>query len=171
MTDPIRPTDDEARAQARDLIAAARIAALGTLDDDGAPVVTRIAFGRDAQGAAMTLVSDLSQHSRAMARDPRVSLLLGEVAGKGDPLTHPRLTLLAQAVPVPRGGAEHAACAPAWLATHPKAKLYIGFADFGFVRFDVSAGLLNGGFGRAYRLSPADMGLQSIRTDTRTSPR
>ena len=159
MTDPIRPTDDEARTLARDLMQTARIAALGTLDETGAPVVTRIAFGMDGTGAPVTLVSDLSQHSRAMARDPRVSLLLGEVAGKGDPLTHPRLTLLARAVSVPRGGPDHAACADAWLRHHPKAKLYIGFADFGFVRFAVSAGLLNGGFGRAYRLGPADLAL------------
>ena len=43
-TDPIRPTDDDARDQARALIAQARFAALGVIDPaTGAPMVTRIA--------------------------------------------------------------------------------------------------------------------------------
>ena len=44
-----------------------------------------------------------------------------------------------------------------YLATHPKAKLYIDFADFNFVGFEVEAGHLNGGFGKAFRLTPADL--------------
>lgn len=159
MTDPIRPTDDEARALARGLLRDARIASLATLGGDGAPMVTRVALGLAPDGAPVTLVSDLSQHTRAMRADPRVSLLVGEAGGRGDPLTHPRLTLQAQAEPLPRGGTAHAEHAKGWLESHPKSHLYIGFSDFGFVRFRVSAAFLNGGFGRAFNLTPADLGL------------
>lgn len=155
--DPIRPTDDEARALARRLLAEARIAALAVLDGSGFPFVSRIAIGRDAAGVPLTLVSDLSQHSRALRADPRASLLLGEAGGKGDPLTHPRLTLQARAEAA--AAEERTELAALWLDGHPKAKLYIDFADFRFLRFRVEAAFLNGGFGKAFRLTPDDLGL------------
>ena len=156
-TSPIRPTDDEARRLARALIDAARFGALATLDPSGAPLVTRVAVGTDAEGVPVTLVSDLSAHTRAMRADPRVSLLLGEPGPKGDPLTHPRLTLQARAAFVPRDGAGHAALHARWLGAHPKSKLYIDFADFSFVRLCAIGAALNGGFGRAFDLTPADL--------------
>jgi putative heme iron utilization protein len=157
--DPIRPTDDEARALARGLVDGAAFAALAVLDAGGAPLVTRIGFGTAPDGMPISLVSDLSLHTRAMAADPRVSLLVGEPGDRGDPLTHPRLSLQAQANLLGRDQPDHAALAEAWLARHPKAKLYIGFADFRFARFRVTGAFLNGGFGRAFRLTPEDLGL------------
>ena len=44
-----------------------------------------------------------------------------------------------------------------WLKGHPKAALYIDFPDFAFVRLVPESALLNGGFARAFRLSPADL--------------
>jgi putative heme iron utilization protein len=51
----------------------------------------------------------------------------------------------------------HAALRDQWLATHPKAKLYMDFGDFGFVRLVPQSAFLNGGFGRAVRLAPDDL--------------
>lgn len=155
---PIRPTDDEARALARQLLVGARFGALGTLDPaGGAPVVSRVAVGTTPAGAPLTLVSDLAAHTRALRADPRASLLVGEPGPRGDPLTHPRLTLHCRARFVDRGGAEHAALRIRYLATHPKAALYIDFADFGFVVLAPEGASLNGGFGRAYELTRADL--------------
>ena len=156
-TDPIRPTDDAARALARDLLAAARFAALGTLEPGtGAPLVSRVALGLH-DGVPVTLVSDLSQHSAALRADPRASLLVGEPGPKGDPLTHPRLTVQVRAAVVARDDPGHAAFRARWLALHPKAKLYVDFGDFRFVRLAPVAAFLNGGFGRAYALAPEDL--------------
>lgn len=158
-TSPIRPTDDAARVLARALVDAARFGALGVTDPEtGAPLVSRVAVGTDAAGRPVTLVSDLSHHTRALRVNPACSLLVGEPGPKGDPLTHPRLTLQARADFVPRGGAAHAALRARWLETHPKAALYIDFADFGFVRLEPLAGYLNGGFGKAFVLAPEDLG-------------
>ena len=44
-----------------------------------------------------------------------------------------------------------------WLKGHPKAALYIDFTDFAFVRLRPVSALLNGGFGRAWRLAPDDL--------------
>lgn len=156
---PLRPTDDEARALARALLGGAGFGALGTLRADGGPMVTRVALACDARGAPVTLVSDLSAHTRALRADPRCALLVGEPGAKGDALTHPRLSLEARAQFVPRAGAAHAELRALWRARHPKAGLYLDFADFGFVRLIVTGADLNGGFGRAYRLSAADLGL------------
>lgn len=151
---PIRPTDNEARALARSLMDGARFGALGVLDPaTGMPMVSRVAVAMDAQGMPLTLVSDLSHHTRALAASPLCSLLVGEPGAKGDPLTHPRLTLQCEASRVEKSGALRAL----WLARHPKAQLYIDFADFNFLALEVREAHLNGGFGKAYTLAPADL--------------
>ena len=159
-TDPIRPTDDDARDMARDLLKKARHGALGVLDPaTGAPQVTRIALALGEDGLPVTLISSLSGHTVALRADPRCSLLVGEPGPRGDPLTHPRLTLHCVAEFVARDSADHASLRALYLAQNPKAKLYIDFGDFTLVRLPVTEAFLNGGFGKAYRLTAADLAL------------
>jgi putative heme iron utilization protein len=70
--DPVRPTDDDARALARSLIEGARFGALGVTDPDTAhPMVTRIAVVPGPDGAPLTLISSLSSHTqRSMQTRP-----------------------------------------------------------------------------------------------------
>ena len=158
--DPIRPTDDEARALARSLIDTARFGALAVrTPDSGAPMVSRVAVAVAPSGAPMSLISDLSHHTRALQADPVCSLLLGEPGPKGDPLTHPRITLQARAHFVRHGAPDHAVLRARYLEQQPKSQLYIDFADFSIALFAVAEAHLNGGFGKAYRLTPADIGL------------
>lgn len=158
MTDPIRPTDDEARALARTLLVQARFAALAVTDpENGAPYVSRIAIGTTPDGVPVSLVSGLALHTRALRANPACALLLGEPGPKGDPLTHPRLTVQAIARFLPRSDPAHADMAAHYLRDHPKAKLYLQLGDFGFVTFAPSRAFLNGGFGRAFHLTPADL--------------
>src|SRR3546814_16102004 len=44
-----------------------------------------------------------------------------------------------------------------YLARHPKAALYVDFPDFSFWRLEIARASLNGGFGRAYAMTPADV--------------
>ena len=156
MTDKInliRETDDEARALARRLLADASFAALGVIEPETAtPMVSRIALVAAPDAAPLSLISDLSLHSTCLAANPACSLLVGDPEAKGDPLTHPRLTLQARATQ-----ADKAALKAHYLAAYPKAKLYYDFGDFRLIRFEVSHAFLNGGFGKAYQLSPADL--------------
>ena len=168
MTSPanraIRPTDNAARRKAQELLAGARTAALGVLDPDtGAPMVSRVAFGRAPDGAPLSLISDLATHSRALAADARCSLLIDGAGGRGDPLNQPRMTLQARARFVRHGDAGHDELSRHYLAQQPKAKLYAGFADFAFVLFAVESARLNGGFGKAFVLGPADIGVPGAR--------
>ncbi len=156
---PIRDIDDMARALARDLLERARTAAIAVIDPEtGAPYVSRIAFGRAADGTCLALLSDLALHTRALRADPRASLLIGEPGGKGDPLTQPRLTLMVTAQPVEDGERVH--LRQIWLALQPKSKLFVDFADFHFFCFKIRYGHLNGGFGKAYALDEKDLTLR-----------
>ena len=149
---PIRDTDAEALALARDL-ARETLGAIGVLDPaTGYPAVSRatvIVRG----GEPVLLVSDLSHHTKAMTADPRVSVLLGTPPDKGDPLAFPRVTVFGRAAKVARETDDHARLRGAWLAAHPKAALYIDFGDFAFWRIAVERASLNGGFGKAYELT------------------
>ncbi len=147
--DKINPTDDAARALVRQLLANMRHAALGvTHPETGAPYVARVGLIWDGT-AALTLVSTLSTHTQALLANPACAALIGEPGAKGDPLTHPRLTLHARATQV-----DKPAHKDKWLAAVPKAKLYYDFADFMMFRLVPSGIDLNGGFGKAYRLGP-----------------
>lgn len=155
MPDPVQPETPEALALARALLALPH-AALAVTDADGTPALSRIAFGLAPQGP-VTLISSLSQHFGALQANPACALMLGEPGPKGDPLTHPRLMLKATAAFVAADAPDRPALRDHWLATHPKAKLYIDFADFAFVRFTLTAAFLNAGFGKAHRLPPATL--------------
>lgn len=154
--DPIRPTDDEARALARDLIAKATFASIAfTAPDTGAPSVARVGVGVDTDGAPLMLISSLAFHTQGLDANPACSLMFGEPPAKGDPLAFPRVMVEGTATPAEKTEARKAA----WLATHPKAQMYIDFSDFRFVRLTPNRALLNGGFGKAFKLTPADLGL------------
>lgn len=156
--DPFLPPDPEARALARGLLASARIAALAVLEPpENLPFVSRIALGTGYDGVPLSLVSGLSLHTRALRANPACCLLIGEPGAKGDPLTHPRLSLRASARFIDRESPDHTALRQQWLMHQPKAKLYIDLPDFAFVRFDPASASLNGGFARAFALTAADL--------------
>jgi heme oxygenase (biliverdin-IX-beta and delta-forming) len=159
MKSPIQQTDNIARDLAQDLICEAKFAALAVILADGSPLVTRVAFGQSAAGQPLSLISGLAAHTRALHANPVCSVLIGEPGDKGDPLTHPRLSLQATASFVHHHSDPFAEMAAHYLRDHPKSKLYIGLTDFSFVLFNVTVGHLNAGFGKAFTLTPTDMGL------------
>lgn len=144
----------------RGLIAGVSHGVLAVLDPQtGFPMASRIAIVRGADGTPVTLISDLSHHTGALRADPRCSLLLGEPGKKGDPLTHPRLTLQSRARFLTRDQEGFGAMRDLYLAQYPKAKLYVDFLDFSFARLEVVSAHLNGGFGKAYLMTPEDLDL------------
>jgi putative heme iron utilization protein len=155
--DPFLPVDDEARALAKNLMRTVRSGALATNDGEtGMPFASLVQVGTDLDGSPVILTSQLSVHTRLLEADPRCSLLLSAI-GKGDPLAHPRLTLLAKAKRLDRESDEAQNIRRRYLLQHPKAELYVDFPDFAFWRLEVASGSLNGGFGRAYRMRKEDL--------------
>jgi putative heme iron utilization protein len=154
--DVLLPVDEAVRRQAKTLVRAARFAALGTLDpQDGAPSVSRVSLATVMDGSPVFLISRLSGHFTNLETDPRCSLLVGE-PGKGDPLAHPRLTLIGRAERI-SNETERVLVKGRYLMRHPKAAIYAEFADFAFWRFNCQRASLNGGFGKAYALESGDL--------------
>ena len=158
----LRETDDEARKLARIILRSARSAAIAVIEPDsgGFPFVSRVLIGIDTDGTPVILVSALSVHTQALSKDQRCSLLTGEI-GKGDPLAHARLTVQCEADKVERDSDVHARIRERFIRRHPKAKLYVDFPDFAFFRLTPLKASMNGGFGRAYALSGADLMIPS----------
>lgn len=149
---PARPLPAEAApfdaiGLSRTLLRSIRSGALATLDPDGTPFASLVTIATDADGTPLMLLSRLSAHTRHLLADPRCSLLFSQ-GGKGDPLAHPRLTVVGRAAQI-----DDARARERFLARHPKAKLYADFPDFGFFALDPSAGHLNGGFAKAATLT------------------
>jgi putative heme iron utilization protein len=116
---------------------------LATLVESGHPFASLVNVATDFDGSPLLLLSRLAVHTANLEGDPRCSLLLSQ-SGKGDPLAHPRLTLIGRAE---RTQDQHVR--GRFLRRHPKSELYAGFADFSFWRIAVERAHLNGGFARA----------------------
>ena len=153
----LQPVDDKARALARRLVRTARFGALAVLEPgSGHPHASRVAVAPDIDGVPAMLLSSLSPHTTALDADPRCTLLLGE-PGRGDPLAHPRISVIGLAQRLLRDSEADARVRGRFLARHPKAGLYAGFGDFGFFRLEPQRAVLVGGFGRAFELGPDDL--------------
>jgi heme oxygenase (biliverdin-IX-beta and delta-forming) len=131
-----------AASKARRLIRASGHAGLAT-SLDGWPYVSLVATACDVDASPLLLLSDLAQHTKNLAAEPRVSLLFEATAGYADPLAGPRLTLLGRARRV-----DDARCAARFAARHPGSAVYAGFADFHLYRITIERGHLVAGFGR-----------------------
>lgn len=137
---------------AKALLRTIRTGALATLDrQTGFPFATLVTVATDVDGAPLFLMSTLSGHTANLAADPRASVLLAE-RGKGDPLAHPRITVIGR---IAKDDAPRAR--RRFLARHPKAALYAGFGDFAIWRMAVEGAHLNGGFARAMAITAEDL--------------
>jgi len=150
---PARPAPDfDGPAVAKHLLRRIRSGALASLDRaSGHPFASLVTVATDLDGSPLLLMSRLAAHTQNLEADPRASLLLAE-GGKGDPLAHPRLTVMGR---TERTGEPRVRAR--FLARHPKARLYADFADFSFWRLTIEGGHLNGGFARAATLTADDL--------------
>lgn len=149
--------DFDPKSVAKTLLRATRAGALATIDrNTGHPFASLVNVATDMDGSPLILISRLATHAANLERDPRASVLLAAV-GRGDPLAHPRLTVLGSFAPVGRADPDEGRIRRRFLARHPKSELYAGFADFAFWRLRVVSAHLNAGFARAADLVAADV--------------
>lgn len=131
-----------AAATVRRLIHEARFGSLATLNEQGAPYASLVAVSADEEGRPTLLISQLALHTRNIARDGRVSLLVSAF-GAADPMDSPRASLMGRVAV-----AQEPAVRARYLARHPGAALYADFKDFALCRMDVESAHLVEGFGR-----------------------
>jgi putative heme iron utilization protein len=137
---------------ARGLIRAADRASLATAGADGWPYASLVLLAADHDATPLLLLSDLAEHSKNMAREPRVALLVDGTGGLDEPLTGARVTVLGRALrsTEPRHKAR-------FVARHPGAAAYADFKDFAVYRVAVERGHLVAGFGRIHWIAAADL--------------
>ncbi|HYL49416.1 MAG TPA: pyridoxamine 5'-phosphate oxidase family protein [Stellaceae bacterium] len=129
-------------ATAHELLRRAPRTSLATLTASGAPYASLVLTADDGAGAPLLLLSDLAEHAKNLARDPRASLLI-ESADAGDPLAAPRATFMGEAARI-----ADAAAKAKFVARHPSAATYATFKDFALYRLAVERIHLVAGFGR-----------------------
>lgn len=143
----------------RALLDARRVAALGTLNADGLPLVSMVPYAIEpALGCFVIHVSGLAAHTANLLARPTVSLLVmqGEVAG--EPVhALPRATFDGIARAIEPDSPEGAACRAAYLARFPEAEPMTHFGDFRFVAIAPSAARQVAGFGSARSISAEEV--------------
>jgi len=145
-------TDATPRAAAHRLLREALAGTLSTLmPADGAPYGSLVAVATAADGAPLLLLSRLAVHTRNLSADPRACLLLAQ-PGVGNPLQAPRVSLSGTLAPT-----AEPADRSRYLARHPDAEGYAGFADFAFYRLRLASAHLVAGFGRIADLTAAEL--------------
>jgi putative heme iron utilization protein len=116
------------------------------------PYVSLVLVAVDHDLAPILLVSNLAEHTRAIAADGRVSLLFDGTGGLEQPLTGSRVSLLGRAART-----DDERLKRRFLAHHPDAELYASFADFNFYHVAPERAHLVGGFGKIRWLTMAEL--------------
>jgi heme iron utilization protein len=151
--DPPRMVRDLMRRLDRAALATALPSPSGSPAGEGAwPYASLVLVAVDHDLSPILLLSDLADHTKAIAADERVSLLFDGTAGLDQPLTGARVSLLGRAVRT-----YDQRLSGRFLARHPDAEMYAGFKDFKFYRVGVERAHLVGGFGKIRWLSAAEL--------------
>ncbi len=148
------PTRADHAALGRQLIRRARAAMLSTAlaSKDGWPYGSLVSVALDCDGSPLMLFSNLSDHTRNLAKDSRASLLFEETSRLKNPQTGPRITVTGRVKKTTQDRHRRR-----FLARHPEAALYAGFGDFNFFRMQVDRAHFVGGFAKAVWLKGADI--------------
>lgn len=147
--------------QVRSLLQSRRVASLGTLNEDGGPLVTMVPFAVEpALGCLVIHVSGLAAHTRNLQARPRVSVMVmqGEVAG--EPVhALPRVSFEATAAALEPQDARWPACRNAYLGRFPDAEMMTQLPDFRFFALEVTAARQVAGFGAARSIEGEELRL------------
>lgn len=157
MAEESRPETEEQPEPAtavRGLVRRASQAALaGALarDGSGRPYVSLVLVAADHDASPVLLLSDLADHTKNLAAEPKAALLFDGTAGREDPLTGPRASLLGEIRAVEDGRLAQR-LKRRFVARHPGAQVYADFQDFRVYRMAVESAHLVAGFGRIHWL-------------------
>jgi len=158
-----QPFDAESLGWLAAIVHDQRQAALATLAD-GSPNLSMVAAVPEPGYDAFLLhLSELAAHKRNLRADPRCSLLLVQLGdGPAELLQRRRVALDCTAVLLDKAADDYAAAKARYLEALPRHTMMFQLADFDLVRLTVAGGLLNAGFGKAYRVTPADLAAASL---------
>ncbi len=145
LTEAVNTVRPSAAEEARTIAASTNTGTLATLTAAGDPWASFVTYGL-LGGAPVLCVSNLAEHGRNLAGDPRASIAIVAPGTQTDPLASGRVTLAGHVEePV---GAERAAAREAHLSAVDAAKYYIDYSDFSLWVLRVDRVRWVGGYGR-----------------------
>jgi len=131
----------------------------------GWPYASLVMVACDHDGTPILLMSDLAEHARNIAGDPRVSLLFdGTQSGGGRsgdaPLDAPRVSVMGRAARSnePRHRARY-------LARNPTAERFADFGDFHIYALEVTRAHLVQGFGKVRWMQAGALLFDTVKTE------
>jgi heme iron utilization protein len=137
----------------RKLLRRARTCCLSTLNAaDQGPYGSIASLATDVAGHPLLLISKLALHTQNLMADGRASVLVSELPASGDPLTGPRVTVMGKFASVESEDVKRR-----YLARHPAAAFYAGFADFSYWRMTPESIHGVAGFGRIATLNASEV--------------
>lgn len=154
MSDAWDNPADAPGGTARQLVRSLDRASLATAlaGSDSYPYASLVMVALDHDASPILLLSDLADHSRNLASDPRASLLFDGTVGRAEPLTGARVSVQGRIAESsePRHRMR-------FLARHPSAEGYAGFKDFRIYHMAVERAHLVAGFGRIDWIDAGDL--------------
>ena len=152
--------NNDERKRLCQLLLEQRWAALATLNDDGAPAVSFVAYVPETDFSGFLIhVSRLAAHTQYLLARPRAALgISAPDSGGEDPQLLPRVSIQGLTAVLQRGTPEYTAARAHYLARLPEAAQLFGFEDFVLLRLRPEEARYVGGFARAYSLSGEQLG-------------
>lgn len=146
----------QAAAQARALLRKSDAGVLSTHSREmaGFPFGSLAPFAMTLEGRPLIYVSQIAEHTRNLAADPRCCLTVVETGFAGDRQAHGRASIVGEAYALP--DAERAATAERYFALFPEQRAYEDFHDFGFWRIEPVRVRWIGGFGAIHWIEPKE---------------
>lgn len=137
------------------LLQTERHASLGTLSQQGLPVVSMVPYAVDNAATQLIIhISDLAAHTRALQRDPRSSIMICQ-SPHATQAVHslPRVTLQTHAQLLVHGSQQWLQAREAYLQRFPDVTFMTEFTDFHFVALELLRVRQIAGFGVAGSLT------------------
>jgi putative heme iron utilization protein len=147
----LMPHESRLTVELRALLHSSRVAALGTVGDDGKPFVSMVPYVLEPSlGCLVIHVSGLAAHTGNLQARPDVSVLVMRAEAVGEPVhALPRVTLDGLASVLEVGSPAWQACRAAYVARFPEAEFMTQLGDFRFVAITPNAARQIAGFGAA----------------------
>ena len=153
------PHETRLTVELRALLHARRVAALGTLGDDGNPFVSMVPYAMDPSLRCLVIhVSGLAAHTGNLQARPNVSLLVMQAEMEGEPVhALPRVTLDGLARTLEAGTPAWEFCRAAYVERFPEAEFMTQLGDFRFVAIELNGARRVAGFGAARSIDEGEV--------------
>jgi putative heme iron utilization protein len=153
------PHEPRLNRELRLLLQSRRVAAMGTISDDGAPFVSMVPYAVVQTLACLVIhVSALAAHARNLAARPNASLMVMQAELPGEPVhALPRVTLDVRANELDPDSQDWQACRAAYLERFPEAEPMTQLGDFRFLALEVKGARQVAGFGAARSVDAVEL--------------